>query len=848
MIADSKNSEVKAVWEWHSAIAKDPSSHSWSFQLKDTDAGQKLLALPLEQQKLIVIGIVKELEQGFTKQNRSTFIHYDHVLGKMLSELWRKRLPFTHDELLETIDSLSEYRHLQLLSTGYFVKQVAGYLDSNPITKQLSESILYFARMLETQNKSSESRKQVATLKKLSGAIETRIPLVPGEAWTDKAITELNGLSDEERIKWAQFLALMQQGSGGSPTTKWQKAASQILEELSHNKFRQAVLEWFPLVDKPRTIVDIRTYNWQSDPNNQIISVNADILRSMAWLCALQEDRDVARALTLLALSAYRKVPGIGPRCVRVGNACVWALGNMPGMEGVYQLAILKAKVKFGSAQIGIEKALNAAAEREKMPRDDIEELSTPTYGLGEVGLRCEQFGDFSAELRIISTHDIELHWFRADGKEQKSIPQSVKTDFAEDLKELQQSAKDIQKFLPALRDRIDNLFLARKTWTFETWQERYLNHPLMGVITRRLIWQFEQNSVVTSAIWYDGTLINQSGQPIAELTSQANVTLWHPINASVETVSSWRQLLETKQIQQPFKQAHREIYLLTDAERNTNVYSNRFAAHILKQHQFNGLCALRNWRNKLRLMVDDVYPPATKDLPEWGLRAEFWIEGIGTNYGEDTNESGVYLRIATDQVRFYQLGAAENYVHAGGGGYGGRWGQAAAAAPLPLDTIPTLVLSEIMRDIDLFVGVGSVGNDPTWQDGGPNGRYQDYWTSYAFGELGESAQTRKEVLKRLIPKLKIAKRCEIQEKFLVVQGELRTYKIHLGSSNILMEPNDQYLCIVPDRSSDTKTSDTLFLPFEGDRTLAIILSKAFLLANDKAIKDETITRQIKRS
>jgi hypothetical protein len=38
-----------------------------------------------------------------------------------------------------------------------------------------------------------------------------------------------------------------------------------------------------------------------------------------------------------------------------------------------------------------------------------------------------------------------------------------------------------------------------------------------------------------------------------------------------------------------------------------------------------------------------------------------------------------------------------------------------------------------------------------------------------------------------------------------------------------------------------------VYLPFEGDQTLAIILSKAFLLAADKAIKDLTITRQIGR-
>ena len=98
----------------------------------------------------------------------------------------------------------------------------------------------------------------------------------------------------------------------------------------------------------------------------------------------------------------------------------------------------------------------------------------------------------------------------------------------------------------------------------------------------------------------------------------------------------------------------------------------------------------------------------------------------------------------------------------------------------------------------------------------------------------------------RLVPRLKIAGQCSFADKFMVVKGCLRTYKIHLGSGNILMEPNDQYLCIVPDRSSlAAKASDKVFLPFEGDGMLSVILSKAFLLVDDQKIKDETIRRQI---
>jgi hypothetical protein len=184
---------------------------------------------------------------------------------------------------------------------------------------------------------------------------------------------------------------------------------------------------------------------------------------------------------------------------------------------------------------------------------------------------------------------------------------------------------------------------------------------------------------------------------------------------------------------------------------------------------------------------------------------------------------------------------------HARGGGYYARRPNARQTAePLPLESIPELVFSEIMRDVDLFVGVASIGNDPNWLDGGPEVRYRDYWHGYSFGDLTESAKTRRQVLEGLLPRLKIAARCRLTDRFLVVRGDIRTYKIHLGSGNILMEPNDQYLCIVPSRGQAGLERQSLFLPFEGDRTLAVILSKAFMLADDTRIKDETIARQLR--
>jgi hypothetical protein len=139
------------------------------------------------------------------------------------------------------------------------------------------------------------------------------------------------------------------------------------------------------------------------------------------------------------------------------------------------------------------------------------------------------------------------------------------------------------------------------------------------------------------------------------------------------------------------------------------------------------------------------------------------------------------------------------------------------------------------------------VGTDPTWVDGGPIGA-QGYWTEFAFGELSATARTRREVLERLLPRLRIAGACSLEDRFLVVRGSLRTYRIHLGSGNVMMEPGSEYLCIVPDRSSAAaeREADALRLPFEGDTMLSVILSKAFLLAADDRITDRTILRQIR--
>jgi hypothetical protein len=671
------------------------------------------------------------------------------------------------------------------------------------------------------------------------------LALVPGEAWSDALNADLGKLGEVERDRWVRLLQHAATATGSRPSGKWLKVAKELTDGIGKEQVAAAFLRWWPLVNAPRTI-RLLGGGWTGRNNTEgtIHDGNATCLRGLLWMCPELASPDLIRSVGALTISCYRKIPGVGPRAVKAGNAGVYALSQINDPLSVGQLALLKVRIKFGTAQKEIEKAFTVAAERSGLARDEIEEMSVPAYGLTAVGVREEKMGEFTARLSVTGTTTTELVWAKQDGKLQRAVPSAVKEHHKEDLKELQGAAKDIQTMLPAQRERLDSLFLQQKIWPLAVWRERYLNHPLVGTLARRILWEFKRGDKSVTAIWFNGHLVDLDLKAFEPLEGRTTVQLWHPIGKNTDEVVAWRSWLDAQQIQQPFKQAHREIYVLTGAEQNTRVYSNRYAAHVLRQHQFNALCALRGWKNKLRLLVDDEYPPTTLYLPLWGLRAEFWVEGLGTDYGTATNDSGVFHYLSTDQVRFYPMDVAQRMAHAGGGGYhpDHRTGD---AEPLPLEEIPPLVFSEVMRDVDMFVGVASVGNDPAWSDGGPEGRYRDYWQSYSFGELNASAKIRKEVLERLVPKLKIATRCSFLDKFLVVKGALRTYKIHLGSGNILMEPNDQYLCIVPKQGDGT--SEPVLLPFEGDRTLSLIISKAFLLADDTKIKDATITSQIER-
>lgn len=357
---------------------------------------------------------------------------------------------------------------------------------------------------------------------------------------------------------------------------------------------------------------------------------------------------------------------------------------------------------------------------------------------------------------------------------------------------------------------------------TFDEWRKIYLHHPLLQPLAEGLIWTFEHEGTVQVALPRAGSFFGSDGAPII-VADGAQVRLWHPLFSTPEEVHAWRRRIGSLGLTQPLKQAYREVYLLTDAERITADYSNRFAAHIIRQPQYRALGKVREWD----IPLDggwDMVGPAKRRIVAHGLTCEFYTEGVEQALDNtDSASFGSYVSISTDRVLFRD----------------------GAGTAVPLTQIPAIIFSELMRDVDLFIGVCSIGNDPTWADGARHNHLFGYWSRTAFAELSGSAAVRREALIELLPMLSIHEQCTMDDRALLVRGKLRNYRIHLGSVNILMEPNSQYLCIVLGKNA---AQAPVRLPFEGDAMLSLVLSKAFLLANDDKITDESITRQIGRS
>jgi len=805
--------------------------------LKLADAPlQKLKAAPGDEKLAFVLEALAFVPKaGFQEQ-----MAIKAVCGVLL----RGGLPLNSLDAVKLVERVS-YRRQMFPTKAVLTAVAASCRERSALTPALEQALRDLKPTIDEWIGGSEMRDLHERIDQLLAQ-----PAQPGTgpaeadaagAWSGQVFAEV--ATSGKRFEWHALFLHAKTLSQSTASRKWLAEALDHAKRVGLVEVNAAARRWLPLGPMPGVT------------GQQTPDAEADLQKGFIWTLAAMGDASIAPEIADFAFACFKKIPMIGAVSHRVGNACVYALGAMPGLDAVSQISRLAARVKYDVARRLIEKALVEAAESNGVSREDLEAMSVPGFGLDSAsGTREETLGDVVARLAIDSeSNGALLTWSRA-GKVLKSAPASATSgEHAEVAAELKKAAKELDGALSSQRVRLERLLLSDSYCRFDRWREWYWLHPVMGYFTRRLIWEVESGGASHTVVPDGENLVDWTGSAW-DFTAdpEAKVRLWHPIRSDVQTVLSWRCWLEDHGVRQPFKQAHREVYLLTAAERETATFSNRFAGHIIKQHPFAALCRERGWQFNLMGAWDSHNTP-TLELPKYKLRVELDVDFPHNE--EEQSGHAIYLTIRTGQLRFLAHEPEKR---------GGRKAELrnllAFAANMPksieavqqfqqmmpqpqrLEDVPPVVLSEVMRDCDLFVGVTSIGADPAWNTDHPDGPHQAYWHEFAFGELTTAAENRKSVLESLLPKLAIRDKCSLDGRFLSVRGKLHEYRIHLGSGNVMIHPANRYLCIVPGPGD---SAARLQLPFEGDRVLGIILSKAFLLVDDMLIRDESIRRQL---
>jgi len=736
-----------------------------------------------------------------------------HVITELFRNYRLAKIDLTDAELFDFLRNWQECRDSYTFqwSLGKLMTMVLDRIQEKALNDILRNTLLLFRRP-ETAYMGADDRK---INEKINYMLQTTslVPVNKNDEWGRVIVSYIESIANEKlKLAWVDLIKFcLDISDKTSPPKNWLAKAKELVNNIGHDEFAKTMIE--SLAINKESLIAVH----KNEKDHFLTELNHNILRGLVWCTGLVNNIELQTAVDQYALIAFKKKPGVGPISAKTGTAAMFAFSLLPFKEAVTRLMKFRNKIINNNILKSIDRIISDVAAKNGYNKDLIKEIGVMDFGLDEWGNKKIEFGSVTCDIRAKNAGDVLIAW-KKDGKPIKSVPASVKKEFAGRLKELKNDIKELEAQLQVQKDRIESYYLEQKAWKYNEWFENYISHPLVKVIASKLIWSFKKGDVNETGLLIDNKFFNVKKELITWLDENTSVELWHPINSNIDEIVSWRNFIQEKEITQPFKQAYREIYLLTDAELNTNTYSNRFAAHILRQHQFAALCKQRSWQYHLMGQWDSHNTPTTQ-LPAWNMIAQYYVDADGT---AEANDVGIFNYISTDQVRFYQ----DNQL-------------------LELIDVPKIVFSEIMRDVDLFVGVTSIGNDPNWTNTGNDG-HNVYWRNYSFGDLAESAKVRSEVLQRLVPRLKIADKCSFDKKFLIVKGKLRIYKIHMGSGNILMEPNDQYLCIVPE-GRPFKENEKVYLPFEGDRLLSIIISKALLLADDDKIKDETIIRQIKK-
>ncbi len=368
------------------------------------------------------------------------------------------------------------------------------------------------------------------------------------------------------------------------------------------------------------------------------------------------------------------------------------------------------------------------------------------------------------------------------NGKPLKSIPATVKKD--ERVAGLVSRKQQLDRQVSRMRLSLEQAMCNRDVFRGPELQALF-RHPMLMPMLEQLVF------VGVGGMGYptDGgkTLTHHTGK-VFQIGPEDEVLIAHPLDLlKSEDWHAWQHECFIAERIQPFKQIFRELYVLTKAEKAEGNLSRRYAGHQVNPRQAVGLFGSRGW------VVNQ----------EEGVQKTFHTLGISARVGF---LQGMFTPAEVENLTIEAVAFTER----------GSW------TLLPLGKIPERIFSEVMRDLDLVVSVAHAGGiDPE--------------------ASASSIEARSALIRETCALMKLTN-VQLADHFILIDGKLGNYNVHLGSGVVHKQPGEA-LCIIPVHSQHR---GRLFLPFvDDDPKTAEIVSKVLLLAQDDQIKDPTIIEQI---
>jgi hypothetical protein len=685
----------------------------------------------------------------------------------------------------------------------------------------------------------------------------------PGRGpWSQIVFDELAVHDPITRAGWQGLLEHCRALEPTVPGAKWNQRARELITALGEKEVIGTFTRWLSLGPTPGQPAEARSPIEDSAYQKGVV-----------WCLAHSHDPAAVIVIANFGSACLRKVRMLGAVSQKVGFACVQALGTMPNREAIAQLSRLRLTVKYSVARRLIERSLRQAAEQSGITTEDLEDSCVDGYALDSASNAEISIADARAIVRLMPDGRVAVSWHNAEGKLVKSAPSHIKKAFAKEVKSVTAFAKALEQTYSAQCARLEASFASPRTMPLAHWRKCFIDHPVLGLLGRRLIWVFHNaDGWEASGLWVPeespseeilsheskhrntqpGNVRDVSGK-IIDLARAQTVSLWHPLSSTADELQRWRDRVFTLPVHQPFRQAFREFYQVTDEERKTPMHSNRFAGVLMRQHQLASLCRARGW--DYRLMGDgfDGFNVPKRSLPQWNMHAEFCVDLPSDRdatlresaLGEQSG-SGINLFIASDQVRFYR-----------------------DRKEITLDDVPAIVYSEVMRDIDLFTSVCAIGADQSWAGQGwaDPGWARRGWARRGWANQGDRGcgilsacrgakedlaefnsiiALRAEMLTRVLPHTAIADRAHIEKSWLNVRGQLGTYRIQLAWGTAMLCTESGPRCLqIPQKLLDSVSLGFAAIPIDLDYRTETILRQAHVLADDWKIDSADVIRQL---